>query len=424
MTRGARATVSFAVLVALVAAATLIVKGAYGAFSGNYELNGLFVRAGEGLHQQSQVEYRGVTVGSVRSITLQGGRADVVIGLQPGFRVPTDAVATIQPKNVFGEEVVELRFPHGEQAPFLAPGQTIAATAVSPELTQLLSAADPLLKQINGQDLATVISELSVASAGEGPKVAASIDEGARLAGLLDSTLDAQLRALDSFTRFNQALAPAGPSFNAIADNNNLSLPVFNARAAAYQKVLDNFTPVANELARYLSAYHPDITALLTAGDNVVRVLIARQQDIANLIHGLYRYTYKFASGASPETLPNGTKFAYFKTFVLFSDVNQLVCDMIAPAQPGLGFLQPLQQALTGPGSPFNCSAQMAAFRAAQSSAAPARAATAPAPSATGPASSAAQNLLNQLQQTLGRPQGGRGGGLATVIAPLLGAGS
>ncbi|HZT66091.1 MAG TPA: MCE family protein [Acidimicrobiales bacterium] len=413
MSRGGRATVAAAMVLVLLAVATLVVKAAYGAYSGGYELSGSFARAGEGLHKGSQVEYQGVTVGQVSSISLADRKALVVMKIQSGFVVPADARATISPKNVFGEEVVDLSFPTGEHPPALAAGGVIRSTAVSDEITQLLAAADPLLDRLNGNDLATVISELSQASAGQGPNIAASINEGTKLANLFDDTLQAQIRALDSFTGFSQALAPTGNDLNAIARNNNLALPAFNAQAAAYQKVLDSFTPVADELGRLMQYYHPNIATILTSGDNVVRVLIARQQNISDLIHGLYRYSFKFASGASPETLPNGTKFAYFKTFVLFSDVNSLVCGLIAPPQPGLSYLQPLQQALTGPGSPFNCSAQIAAFDRVQ--------AGAPAP-AVPSAQQAAQQLANHLGQIIGTPQPAQPGTVGDVLAPLLGA--
>ena len=419
LARPARAVIGAALVVILVAVSALIVKTSYGSFSGQYPLMANFSRAGEGLHPSSQVQYRGVTVGEVTAIDLVDRHALVKMKIDPGFDVPVDAAATIAPKNVFGEETVNLTFPHGQTGPVLRPGGTINDTQVSDEFTQLLSAADPLLNEVNGQDLATVITQLAIASAGQGPQIRQSIAEGTKLADLFDSTLQAQIRALDSFTSLSQAIAPTGGSINAISAANNLALPTFNAQAAAYAKLLAQFTPVANELADYLTDYHPDIVALLTAGANVSRVLIADQAQVAQVIHGLYRYLFKFASGAGPEILPDGSKFAYFKTFIMFSDVNSLVCSLIAPPQPGLSALEPLQAALTGSGSPFNCSAQMAAFKAAQTGK------SSPA-NILGAAQQAAQNLSNAVGAVIGAPQAPAGqsqGGLA-VLQNLLGSGS
>jgi len=412
--RSARAVIGAAIVVVLVAVSGLIVKASYGSFSDQYPLQGLFARAGEGLHPSSQVQYRGVTVGEVTAVKLVDRRAEVQMKLDHGFGVPVDAVAAIAPKNVFGEETVNLTFPHGQTGPMLRAGGTITNTTVSDEFTQLLAAADPLLNEVNGQDLATVISQLAIASAGQGPAIRASIEEGTKLADLFDQTLQAQIRALDSFASFSEAIAPVGPSIDSISASNNQWLPTFNAQAAAYDKLLAEFTPVANELAAYLSDYHPDITTMLQDGVNVSRVLIARQSQISDVIHGLYRYLYKFASGAGPELLPDGSKFAYFKTFIMFSDVNSLVCSLIAPPQSGLSSLAPLQQALTGPGSPFNCSAQMAAFNAAQGGAVK----TSPLAGAR----QAAQNLSNAVGAVIGTPQPPRSQGLDSILQNLMGA--
>jgi phospholipid/cholesterol/gamma-HCH transport system substrate-binding protein len=418
--RAARAVIGAALVVVMVAGSTLLVKLAYGAFSPRYPLSGLFSEAGQGLHVQSEVQYRGVDVGAVSSITLYHHRALVGMKIDSGFRIPADAVATISPKNVFGEDTISFSFPRGNDGPYLADGARVRTTAVDQGLIQLLAAADPLLNAVNGVDLATVISELARASQGQGPQIAASIEEGTKLANLLDATLQGQIRALDSFTAFSQALAPAGPSLNAISTEENVALPAFDAQAAAYQRLLTEFTPVANDLASLLQDYHPDITAMLSAGVNVSRVLIADQADISNVVHGLYRYTLKFSGGSGPEVLPNGTRFAFFKTFILFPDVNTLVCDLIAPPQPGLSSLEPLQAALTGSGSPFNCSAQLAAFRAAQAGSAGA-AAGAGTPSVLAPVRRAAQSLANGLGAVLGHPQTGAGPSLSSLLGRLAG---
>ncbi|HEX5268785.1 MAG TPA: MCE family protein [Acidimicrobiales bacterium] len=423
LSRGARATIGAAVVVVLVAASTLLVHLAYGAYSNVYRLQGVFSEAGQGLHVASEVQYRGVRVGDVSGIQLRHRQALVDMHIDRGFNVPADAVATITAKNVFGEDTVNLAFPTGQHPPFLVAGASISRTTVDAGLTEFLASASRLLNAVNGVDLGTVVSELSQAYAGQGQEIAASIEEGTKLADLFDRTLQAQIRALDSFTAFSAALAPTGPTLNALARASNVALPAFNAQAAAYEKLLANFAPVANQLAALLADYHPDIAAMLTQGVNVSRVLIARQADLSNEIHGLYRYTFKFAVGLGPETLPDGSKFAFFKTFVLFSDVNNLVCDLIAPPQPGLSALAPLQQALAGPGSPFNCSAQMAAFAAAQAHQGPVPAGPGPA-GVTGAAQKVAQQLDNQVGSLVGQPDDGKPGTIGGALSQLLSGGA
>ena len=123
--------------------------------------------------------------------------------------------------------------------------------------------------------------------------------------------------------------------------------------------------PFSNRFAALLSTYHPDIATILASGDNVSRVLLAQQGSIGQVINGAYHYFQKIAAGAAGlNKLPDGSTYAYFNTFILFSDVNSLVCNLIAPPTGGMSFLQPIQQALAGAGSAFNCSSELSTFSA------------------------------------------------------------
>jgi virulence factor Mce-like protein len=406
--------VLMAIVVAL-AVVIVVVRASDGAFSGQYALSGSFSKAGEGLHDGSAVTYRGVQVGRVTQIALVRRQAMVGMAFNRTFRVPSDATATIAPINVFGAEEVQLSFDPHDATPALAAGSRIDRTAVSSELGDLFAAADPLLAQIDTPDLSSVVSDLAQASENEGPTIAASIDQGAKLADLLDRTLPAQLHALDSFSAFQQAITPTASSLNAMAAASNNFLPTFNRAEAAYERLLQTLAPFADDLSQLLAAYHPEIETLLASGDNVARLLLAHQSDVGQVIEGLAVYMQRFADAVNPaEVLPDGSHFGYFQTFILFGDLNTFVCDLLAPAAPGLSFLQPLQQALTGAGTPLNCSSQMAAFDAAQQSGGSAS-------SAQAATSQAGQKLSTDTYQSLGAPQPTTTTGLGGLINSLLG---
>lgn len=409
-----RLAVVVVALAVVITGVSLIVKASDGAFSGRYALAGMFQTSGEGLHTGSGVDYSGVQVGRVTGIALDQGHAKVTMAIDPGFKVPSDATATIEPVNVFGADDVKLDFPQHDATPALAPGALVAHTTVSPELGDLFAAADPLLAQIDAPDLSTIISNLAQGAEGEGPTIAKGINEGVQLADLLDRTLPQQLNLIDSLSGASAALVPTAASFNSIAASVNQGLPQFNAHAAAYQQLLAALAPFAENLAQFLSAYHPDFATLLSSGDDVARVLLVQQQDIGNIVQGLAVYLTKFANAVNPnEVLPDGSHFGYFHSFILLSDINSLVCGLIAPSQPGLSFLAPLQQALTGAGTPLNCSSQIAAFNAAQASGT----------SGAGTTSQAASQLSTQMYQGLSQPQAPaqQTTGLGGFINQLLG---
>jgi len=352
-------------------------------------------------------------------VALQNDMAKVTLLITPTFHVPVDATATIEPVNLFGAEQVSLTSPdhNADHAPYLAPNAQFVRAENSDSLGDLFAAATPLLQKIDTTDLSTVLGVLAQASRGEGPQIAKSIGAGTQLASLLNTTLSAQEIALDSFARFAQAVAPDATGLNSVSGQVNAALPSFNGEVADYQKLLKSVIPFANDLASLLSTYRPDIDTILSAGGNVSRVLLAQQGDIGQVVQGAYHYFNTIATGAaSNQKLPDDSTYAFFNTFILFSDVNSLVCNLLAPATPGLSFLQPIQQALAGSGSAFNCTSQLAAFNAAQGTAAPATAAAGLAPSA-----SAAQSTTNQVYGILGTPNPSKGTGLGGFISGLLG---
>lgn len=424
MTRLVRAAVSLGVLVIAAAAAVVSVRAADGDYSGNYRLTGYFPRAGEGLEPGSEVVYRGVQVGRVSSVSLAGTAARVTMLLDPGFRVPSGSRATIEPLNLFGAEQVTLSVPTATRGAYLASGAVLSRTATSDELGDLFTAAAPLLSKITTADLSTVVGELAEATNGEGGRIKASVDAGASLAGFFDQTLSAQLAALDSFSTFTASVAPDGTSLNGLAREENVALPAFDKEAADYSELLANLTSFSTEMARLLTDYHPTIDTLLADGANPARVLIAQQTEIGQVIAGEYRYAYKVATAKSGEVLPTGSHFVYFDTFVMFTDVNALVCDLIAPPSPGLSYLEPLQQALAGAGSPFTCKAQLASFDAEQKGSSPSSQVSPPpaepAPAST-PVSKATKNLGTAIYRILGQPSKTRSATIGSYIGSLLG---
>jgi virulence factor Mce-like protein len=417
--------VSLVILFGLVFGTVELVRLANGDFAGDYKLNGTFPRAGEGLHPGSAVVFRGVQVGRVSTISLYQNQAQVTVLIEPSFKVPAASTATIQPVNLFGAEQVSISSPHAnsDAGPYLSPGSTFARAQSSDELSDLFAAATPLLNHLNTSQLSTVLSELAQASQGEGPKIAAGINAGTQLAGLLDRTLNAQILALDSFAKFTNAVAPAAADLNNLNTQINAGLPGFNAEEADYQNLVNTLVPFSDRLASLLATYHPDIATILTSGDNVSRVLLAQQDNIGQVINGAYHYFQKIAQGTSGlNKLPDGSTYGYFNTFILFTDVNSLVCNLIAPPTGGMSYLEPLQQALAGAGSAFNCSSELSSFASLQgNSSTPSVVTPSNGTSPTSAANSAGSAAANQVYGAIGQPDTSKPSSLGGILNQLLG---
>ncbi len=329
-----RAMVSL-VIVALVAlGATVAVRAAYGAFSDDITVRARFARAGQGLRSGSDVKYRGVNVGKVRSVELRDRKVDVAIQLRKHAEIPADTTATVRPKTLFGEKYVELAVrPKG--GPILRDGDRLRAGGTGLEVEELVNTTDHLLRQVDSTELATLMDELVRASRGEGDRVARLIDRSVDATAVIDDTLQAQLRAIDSFARFSHEYRDIGPSLNSINANLNELLPTFNAARKDYERLLRTLKPFADHLAEFIDVNEADFDALLADGTNIVRVLTARKANISETIRGLDVYTATLADAVAPGTLPDGTRYGNLKLFIDLSEIQDLLCMVLGPSSPG-----------------------------------------------------------------------------------------
>lgn len=328
-----RAIAAIVVVVLVAGVATVAVRAAYGAFSDDFLVTTRFARAGQALKPGSDVKYRGVNVGKVRSVDLEDRKVEVVLQLRPSARIPTDTSATVRPKTLFGEKYVELAVTE-DRGPYLADGDQVTAAGTGTEVETLLDSTDRLLRAIDIEELAVLMDELTQAAQGEGDDVARAIDRGVQATAVFDDTLDAQLRAIDSLRRFSEQYRDIGPQVNAITGNLNELLPTFNAARADYERLLVTLKPFADHLADFIEVNEADLDTLLDNGDNIVRVLTARKENISETVYGLSRYMQAFAGAISDEQLPDGSRFGYLKVFIEAGDLQQLICNTLGPTGP------------------------------------------------------------------------------------------
>lgn len=418
MNRTARVVGALAVVIALVGVTVVSIRASYGAFNSAYPLVGSFDRAAYGFGPNTEIDYLGIDVGKVTHIKLRPDhRVDAFMRVNSGFKVPEGTIARVHNRSLFGDPYIDLVFPAARSGRFLAKGAHLDVTSVDADTGDLIRNATPLLEHINGQDLLTLVNEIDVASRGEGDKVAQSIKDGAQLTALYADTIDAQLRALDSFTAFQVAVTPTAPELNNLAALGNRSLPTLNAAEADFQTALQTIGPFADKLANIIAQERPNIDQLLNRGDNVVRLLAMREPQIEQVVSGLALYLQKFAQSASAETLPNGTKFAYFKNFIEFSDLQKLICGLIDPpmgGSPAPAQLQPLISAAASAG--FGCKT-----RAAAAPPPPAPAPAVPALPAVPNPTSAAQDLIQNVAGQIGAPQPTQPATVGTLVQRILG---
>ncbi|MDH6282437.1 MlaD family protein [Prescottella agglutinans] len=151
-----------------------------------------------GLTVGTSVTYRGVHVGRVASVGLDGKRsgARVEFDLDAGTRIPRDSIAKVAMSTAAGIQSVDI-YPATDSGPYLEDGDTLAAPQDRQpvQMEQLMGDTAKLLGGIDPATVTALGTELGASLDGLGPSLASMIDDGDKLSALLERQAP-QLRSL------------------------------------------------------------------------------------------------------------------------------------------------------------------------------------------------------------------------------------
>lgn len=153
--------------------------GRYAGLSGTYTVQVDLAQAG-GLLTNADVTYRGVSVGRVGPLrlTADGVRADLRLK-DSAPRIPASVQAVVAGRSAVGEQYLDLR-PSTDAGPYLKEGSLVprAATTLPAPVTDLLVSLNDFAASVPLDALRTVVEELGLAFAGQGPDLQALLDHG------------------------------------------------------------------------------------------------------------------------------------------------------------------------------------------------------------------------------------------------------
>lgn len=151
-----------------------------------------------GLFEGSEVTYRGVAVGRVTGIDLAAdGGVEVTVRLKPGAEVPRDSVAKVRSLSPVGEQYLDFR-PGRDGGPHLADGDRVEASAedLPVSIAKMVSGLEATLRQVDPDDVRTVLREVNTAFDGTGDDLRRLVDNTELLLQTVDETLPTIERVL------------------------------------------------------------------------------------------------------------------------------------------------------------------------------------------------------------------------------------
>jgi phospholipid/cholesterol/gamma-HCH transport system substrate-binding protein len=154
----------------------------------------LLLNTSGGLMPTSEVTMRGIKVGRVTGIQTTATGLAVSIDLDGAHPVPADSPISVENLSAAGEQYIDFK-PRLIAPPYFADGAVIPADRVAPMVTgaDLLTKANALISALNLDQVHTIISNVSVAIAGND----GTLDSLATTAGLTAKVIhdDKQLMA-------------------------------------------------------------------------------------------------------------------------------------------------------------------------------------------------------------------------------------
>ncbi|HEX3779666.1 MAG TPA: MCE family protein [Pseudonocardiaceae bacterium] len=228
----------------------------------------LELASGGGIFDNSEVTYRGVTVGKVTGmqLTRDGLQVDLHIN-DSAPKIPSNLTASVADRSAVGEQYVDL-VPNTDSGPYLTNGATIAQknTSIPLSTENLLTNLDGLANSVPIQSLQTVVNELDNGFSGTGP--------------------DLQ-KLLDTVSDFTKTAQQQLPETTQLLDSGKTVLDTQTDESGA----IESFSNSLNLLSEQLKTSDPDIRNLITnaplAGQQITDLLTETGPQLGSLLANL-----------------------------------------------------------------------------------------------------------------------------------------
>lgn len=328
------------------ALALLGLRAGMGAFEDTTSVWVTVGEAGQGLVSGSDVKARGVVVGEVGEIALDDDRRRAVIELvvDEGVALPQRSTFSITGKTLLGEKQVEVDFDGPiEHGPHLADGERVDEPDRVVEVEDLLGALQPVLDDIEVDDLAVVTDELLGGLADSGDDLARFVDRGAAATGALRGSVGDQTAAVSAAPRLTDELADRADDVNVLSERLVAGLPTISRDRDGLARLLATAESVASTGTETLVGTRADLDALIASGASITRVMGAYSQQVGEVVEGLALYGSRFEPGF---TAP-GVRGQALRLQIMFhgDDFAAPLCDELpdelAEQTPGCGLAPP-----------------------------------------------------------------------------------
>jgi phospholipid/cholesterol/gamma-HCH transport system substrate-binding protein len=242
-----------------------------------YTVTADFAESG-GIFTGAEVTYRGVPVGRVGDLRLNGSGVTVALDIEDGApKIPADTLAVVADRSAVGEQYVDLQ-PRTSGGPYLRDGSPIprSRTRVPLPVTDLVLSLDRLVNSVGKDDLRTTVDELGKAFAGTGPNLSRLVDSGNALVESASDSLPQTVSLIENSRTVLKTQADKGSAIKSFSRDLAALTAQIKSSDGDLRRLIGNTAPAAQEVDSLLKSTRPTLPVLLSNLISGGQVTVAR----------------------------------------------------------------------------------------------------------------------------------------------------
>ncbi|MGV0793298.1 MCE family protein [Mycolicibacterium sp. XJ1819] len=238
-----------------------------------------------GLYPRSNVMYRGVHVGEVKSIDLTDTGVNAELSLNADVKIPADLEAEVHSVSAVGEQYVQL-LPRRGEGPELRAGDVIPLdrATVPTDINTVLDDTARGLQAIPQENLRTVVDEAYTAVGGLGPELRRLVSGSTALAIDARKNLDPLLTLIDQSKPVLDTQTETAGSIQAWAANLASISGQLQSQDAAVAGILDRGPGAADEVRALFDRLQPTLPIVLANLVSIGEVAVNYQPSLEQFL--------------------------------------------------------------------------------------------------------------------------------------------
>jgi virulence factor Mce-like protein len=288
------AVIGLLFVVLVVGASALGIAYGFGSFSHSSTVSARLPTAGAALGRGSEVEYRGVLVGSLGKLDREPTQAVLTMDIDPGqlVHIPAGVTVRLVPRSVFGDLYVDL-VPPLTVVGHLHAGDVLAADTTTPsvELNQALDSGYELLTAIQPSKLSATLGSIATALDGRGQELGDLVTRLATYTAEVAPHTSQLIHDITAGGKLSRQIAANSTDLFRVLDDSIALTSTIHQDQPSLVKLLNAGPVVATGTNRLLAANRHRLNTLVHQLAPVIRILGHNEHNLDATVAGLKAFT-------------------------------------------------------------------------------------------------------------------------------------